>query len=1034
MSECDSCGEPNLDGARFCSACGAALPDRVREGLEVRKTVTILFCDVVGSTSLGEATDPETTRRVMTRYAESMAEIVRQHGGTVERFRGDEVMAVFGVPVAHEDDALRAVRTATEMQRSLAELNTELAATWGVELACRIGINTGEVVAGDHVSGEGFVTGDAVNLAKRLETAAEPGTILIGTATYPLVKDAVKVGPRERFTAKGKREPVARFRLDEVDTDAAGYARRLDAPLVNRSQELEALRRLVHDAFETRRCGIVTILGTAGIGKSRIARELAAELDGVADVATGRCLPYGGGITFWPLQQVITNLGGLEAAAAVLGGTDDGSVVLERLQTVTTATDTGAPSTEVFWAVRRLLERISARRPLLVAFEDLHWAEPTMLDLVEYIAAFATGPLVLLCIARPDLLEMRPSLAGTRLDVEQLTDRETAELVEALGIDDDDLLRRITSTSEGNPLFAEQLAAMTADAEPTDSLELPASIHALLAARIDSLEPAERRMLERASIVGKEFWPRALVALSSHADQPHVTGRLMTLVRKGLVMPARAEVPGEDAYRFRHSLICDETYSGIPKAVRAELHERFARWLQAQAQERRGLGEHDEITGYHLEQAYRYRTELVPADEHALGLAGEAGRLLATAGRRALAREDLPAAVVMFQRALALLPPEDAERPMLLTELGSAAMRGGEWENARAVLEDAVAAARRAGDRRSELRATIELQWQRSYTEPEGAAEADRQVAETVIPELERLDDPLGLAKAWWLLSESHVIAGRWAARADALEQAIVHARLLRDDSQLQVLVALYAQALYYGPTPVTEAIARCSELVADVPSSPTFEAGIGTTLAGLNAMEGRFEEARALYARSVAVHQEFGLRFRRAVRTLAGAQIEVLAGELEAAREEVRTGYDMLEEMGERGTRSVLAGFLADILSLQGEDHEAGRYVEVARETAAETDVVPQVLWRRASARASARRGDHDEAEVLARDALRLAGETDFLDLRAGTLVTLAEVVGHAGADDEASSVLEEARELYRLKGNIAALHALAGARGATP
>ena len=211
--------------------------------------MTILFCDVVGSTSLGEATDPETTRRVMTRYAESMAEIVRQHGGTVERFRGDEVMAVFGVPVAHEDDALRAARTATEMQRHLAELNTELKRTWGVELACRIGINTGEVVAGDRGSGEGFVTGDAVNLAKRLEQAAEPGTILIGTATYPLVKDAVKVGPRERFTAKGKREAVSRFRLDEVDAAAAGYARRLDAPLVNRTAELDTLRTLVDDAF-----------------------------------------------------------------------------------------------------------------------------------------------------------------------------------------------------------------------------------------------------------------------------------------------------------------------------------------------------------------------------------------------------------------------------------------------------------------------------------------------------------------------------------------------------------------------------------------------------------------------------------------------------------------------------------------------------------------------------------------------------------------------------------------------------------------
>ena len=336
---------------------------------------------------------------------------------------------------------------------------------------------------------------------------------------------------------------------------------------------------------------------------------------------------------------------------------------------------------------------------------------------------------------------------------------------------------------------------MMADAGPSDAIELPASIHALLAARIDSLDPAERRTLERASIVGKEFWPRALVGLSSRADQPFVTNRLLSLVRKGLVRPSRSEVPGEDAYRFRHSLICDETYAGIPKAVRADLHERFARWLQAQGREGKGLGEHDEILGYHLEQAYRCHTELVPADEHTRALASEAGELLAAAGRRALGREDLPAAVVMFERALALLPHDDPNRSALLTELGSAAMRAGEWERARTLLEQAISSATQAGDRRSELRAVIELQWQRSYTEPAGAATEDRQVAEALIPEFEQIDDHLGLAKAWWLLSESHLIAGRWAARTDALERAIFHARQLPDEGQLHVLLVQYAQA-----------------------------------------------------------------------------------------------------------------------------------------------------------------------------------------------------------------------------------------------
>ena len=609
------------------------------------------------------------------------------------------------------------------------------------------------------------------------------------------------------------------------------------------------------------------------------------------------------------------------------------------------------------------------------------------------------------------------------LELEQLADAEIEELVEALGIDDADLLERITSTSEGNPLFAEQLAAMIADSNPGDAVELPASIHALLAARIDSLDPAERRTLERASIVGKEFWPRAIVDLSTHADQPHVTGQLMSLVRKGLVKPARSELPGEDAYRFRHSLICDEAYAGMPKAVRAELHERFARWLQSQARDGKGFGEHDEILGYHLEQAYRYRTELVPADESGRALAEEAGTVLASAARRALGREDMPAAVGLLERSLALLPDDDRSRGALLTELGGAAIRAGEWERARAQLEEAITSSVRVGDRQSELRATIELQLQRSYTEPAMATEENRRVAEAVIPALEEIDDHFGLAKAWWLLSEEHAIACRWAARAEALEKAILHARQSPDEAQLRGLLALYAQALYLGPTPVSKAVRACSDLLADARGAPTFGAGIETMLAGLRAMEGRFAEARELYADSVAVYEEFGLRFRRAVRSIVGAQIETLAGDLPAAERELRLGYSILEEIGERGARSTLAGFLAEVLSSQEHEVDAERFVDIARETAARTDVVPQVLWRSALARTTSRRGDHESAEALAREAVELGGKTDFLDLRAGTLVALGNVLQDAGKRAEGLASLEEARALYVLKGNVAAM-----------
>jgi class 3 adenylate cyclase len=297
VTTCSRCGRESSGDAAFCPHCGAAQPAAPTRALEVRKTVTVLFCDVVGSTRLGEATDPETTRRVMSRYAQSMSEVITAYGGTVERFRGDEVMAVFGVPVVHEDDALRAVRAGMQMQRRLAELNVELLETWGIELACRIGINTGEVVAGDPGTGDTFVTGDAVNLGKRLEQAAQPGEILIGTTTYPLVKDAVRVGPRERFTAKGKSSAVDRFRLEEVDATAAGYARRLDAPLIGRADELRRLEAAIATLVGQSRCGVVGVTGQAGIGKSRLVRELVARLGDEVTVLGGRCLPYGAGIT-----------------------------------------------------------------------------------------------------------------------------------------------------------------------------------------------------------------------------------------------------------------------------------------------------------------------------------------------------------------------------------------------------------------------------------------------------------------------------------------------------------------------------------------------------------------------------------------------------------------------------------------------------------------------------------------------------------------------------------------------------------------
>ena len=526
-------------------------------------------------------------------------------------------------------------------------------------LACRIGVNTGDVVAG--AGDQKIVTGDAVNVAARLEQAAAPGEILLGERTFSLVRDAVVAEPIADLSLKGKADPVPAHRLIEVVPGAAGFARHLDAPIVGRERELSLLRDVFDRTVTDQSCQLFTVLGVGGVGKSRLMAAFTDELGARATILRGRCLPYGEGITFYPLAEALIDVAGLsendtpEAARrklAVLAGDDDDAVAIaERVGQAIGLRGGETTPEEMRWAVRALLERLAAERPVVFVIDDLQWAELTFLELVEHIADLARdAPILLACMARPELLDDRPGWAGGKLNatsilLEPLNAEECGRLVANLLADDsvDPVVReRIAAAAEGHPLYAEEITGLLVDEgrlvlkegrwTPTGDLAdlpVPPTISALLASRLDRLPTSERRLIEVASVMGQVFYPAAVRELSSEVSD--ASDGIAALVRKQFVRPERSDLAATDALGFRHLLIRDAAYGSIPKATRADLHERFAAWLDGTAG---SLGERDEIVGYHLEQAYRYRAELGPIDERMRTLARQAAERLAAAGRQ----------------------------------------------------------------------------------------------------------------------------------------------------------------------------------------------------------------------------------------------------------------------------------------------------------------------------------------------------------------------------------------------------------------
>ena len=1013
MPACAACGHENRPGARFCDACGALLAERPAGAGEQRKTVTVLFSDVTGSTALGEQLDPESLRGVMARYFELARRVVERHGGSVEKFIGDAVMAVFGVPVLHEDDALRAVRAAADLRAELVGLNEGLERDFGTTLELRIGINTGEVVTGTE---ERLATGDAVNVAARLEQAAQPGEILLGPETEALVRGSVVSTAVAPLELKGKAGPVAAHQLESVSARAP--ARGFGTAMVGRTRELERLRAAMAQAVTDSSCQLFTVLGAAGVGKSRLSYEFLEGVD--ATVVRGTCLSYGEGITYWPIVEIVKQLLGRDSEQRLEElGLDQSAT--RALHAVLGDGGVQTSAEEIAWATRRLLEAEAARAPLVAVLDDIHWGEEAFLDLVDHIADLSRGaPILLLCMARPELLDRRPNWGGGKLNattvlLEPLGAGDAEELVESL-LDKADvgheLRGQILAAAEGNPLFVQEMVGLVRDS-PDGNVSVPPTIQALLAARLDQLHPTEREVLERGSIEGRTFHRGAVQALSPTAAELRTP--LTALVRRELVRPDRAQFPGEDAYRFRHLLIRDAAYDALPKTVRAELHERFAMWL---AEHGVGLIELDEVTGYHLERAYRYRVELGPGGPGAQALARRAAERLAAAGRRASTRGDLRAAASLLGRAEELFAPGDPDRLDVLPTLGRTLLDTGDWDRARTVLADARDRSAKVGDRRNWAEATVALVHIEMFTDALRSHDEVRGLLAEPLRVFEKLGDEGGLARTLGLIGQLRFWAGDAAAAIDDLERAAEHARKAGDGEQESHLLGYVLIASVHGPTPVPEALTLCERMPERLPGNRRVEVAALRCRINLEAMAGRFDAARLLVAQAEAIADDLGLEVTGASVRFEAARAELFAGDPATAERKLRPGLEMLERIGNHGHWVTAAIVLADALLEQRRAAEAEALADQAEVWAMQEDIDPQIGRRRIKARVLALRDEFDEAERLAREAVELASRTDYLENEALARADLAEVLELAGRSDEARTELERALRLYDQKG----------------
>jgi class 3 adenylate cyclase/DNA-binding winged helix-turn-helix (wHTH) protein/tetratricopeptide (TPR) repeat protein len=954
---------------------------------KTRKVVTALFCDVTGSTALGEELDPELLHGVLNRYFKELRATIERHGGTVDKFIGDAVTAVFGIPRVREDDALRAVRAAAEIRERLPAVAEEV----GVALSFRTGVSTGPVFASE---GENLAIGDAVNIAARLEQAAAPGEILLGEETLRLVRDAVEVEPVEPIALKGKSTPVRAFRLVAVDPIAPGLARHLERPLVGRERELGLLRAGWDRTVQEAGCHLFTLLGAAGVGKSRLVSELLATVGDAATVLTGRCLHYGEGITFWPLVEALTPAG------------ERAEPVLERLRGGGAATPE-----ELFWEVRRLLESLALERPVIVHVDDLQWAEPMLLDLLDHVVDLSRGaPILVLCTARTELLEDRSGWGGGKLNA-------TALLLQPLGAAESEALldrlgdrlapearARVIAASEGNPLFLEEMAAL---ARERTTVTVPSTIQALLAARLDSLPVQERELLEHAAIEGEVFHRTAVRAFAAERLDAEFESRLAGLVRKELIRPHRPTLYGGDAFRFRHLLIRDAAYDGMPKAIRAELHERFASWLQDNVRE---LAELDELTGWHLEQAVRYQHQLGRDINPAL--TRRAAEHLHAAGRRARERSDTASATNLLERAHALVPEENALRAWIGIDLAEQLIEAGELTRA----DELLSTAERDPDTTA-LAALIRFEFL-LRARPQEFTQTSQSTLPGIIERLSREGDERGLARAHMAAFNVHWLQALATSAGEEALLAAEHARNAGDEGLRSRALGWYVATLTLGPQDAQTIKEKLDAIEREDPG-PYLATRVGLARGQLERLAGHFPGARQLVEHAIESYLALGMPMNAAATHMYLAEIELSDGNAAEALLLLLRGDTILAKAREHSMRSTIQGDLSRVYERLGDRDGARAAIALSDQLGVTDDVIPGSVTHAVRARLALQEGDAEAAERWARSAVEHAFRTDFVVDQANAQLELARILAALGRHADATSEAHTALGLYEAKGD---------------